>query len=128
MKIVTVFIFWLVLIFNATNAYPQTKTPATPEQIADKFTQWMKVNLELTSAQVNHVQSINLKYANKLQELKQSPNTKQQKMRALKADGDAKDQELKRVLTSEQFQTWIDKKEDVKKEMKETVKADKHGG
>jgi len=121
----------LIAAFSAillTTTRAQTSSMPAPEDRANKLTEWMKTNLELTSDQVPPVQSINLKYANKLQEVQQSSQTKQQKMRSLKADGDAKDQELKRVLTSEQFQTWLTKKEDLKKQVKEKVKAKKKGG
>jgi hypothetical protein len=95
----------------------------TTEEMAGKLTGWMKTNLELTDNQVGQVQIINLKYANKMMELQNDGSAnKKQKMRALKADSDAKDQELKRVLTADQFQSWLAKKDEAKKALKEKIK------
>ena len=95
--------------------------PPTPEERARNLTEWMRTNLELYNSQVEPVQAINLKYAYKTQELLRSSLTKMQKKRALKADGDARDQELKRSLTSDQFQAWLTKKEDLKKVVKQKM-------
>lgn len=107
----------LSIVINA-----QQKMPA-PEERAQKLTEWMKNNLQLDAKQVESVQAINLKYANKTQELMGGSMSKMQKKRALKADGDARDRELKQVLTAEQFQSWLTKKEDAKKFIKEKLKA-----
>ncbi|TMI73677.1 MAG: hypothetical protein E6H09_06365 [Bacteroidetes bacterium] len=101
----------------------QKKNEMTTEEMAGKLTGWMKTNLELTDNQVGQVQTINLKYANKMMELQNDGSSnKKQKMRAMKADSDAKDQELKRVLTADQFQSWLVKKDEAKKALKEKIK------
>jgi hypothetical protein len=120
-----VFISWLTISFIASEAHGQAKSHLSPEELAIELTEWMTPNLQLTNAQVPQVQTINLKYAHKLQELQYGTDTKQQKQRAFRADGDAKDQELKRVLTSEQFQTWLSKKDDLYQMMKEKMKKKK---
>jgi hypothetical protein len=110
-------------LFLYADANAQKKNEMTTEEMAGKLTGWMKTNLELTDNQVGHVQTINLKYANKMMELQNDGSSnKKQKMRALKADSDAKDQELKRVLTADQFQTWLSKKDEAKKALKEKIK------
>jgi len=96
----------------------------TPEERAIKLTEWMKDNLQLYNNQVDPIRTINLKYAYKTQELLRSSLTKMQKRRALKADGDARDRELKTNLTADQFQAWLVKKEDVKKDLRQKM-ADK---
>ena len=114
-------------LFPFTGLHAQDRAAPTPEQNAAKLTQWMRGTLELNNNQADQVQTINLKYAYKLYDLQNRPDTKQQKMRALKADGDAKDQEMKRVLTSEQFQKWLIKKEEAKRLVNENIKRKKGG-
>jgi hypothetical protein len=110
-------------LFVFAGAGAQKKNEMTTEEMAGKLTGWMKTNLELTDNQVGQVQTINLKYANKMMELQNDGSSnKKQKMRALKADSDAKDQELKRVLTANQFQAWLAKKDEAKKALKEKIK------
>ncbi|HET6995564.1 MAG TPA: hypothetical protein VFI06_11315 [Chitinophagaceae bacterium] len=124
MKKYLLYSFLLVaVLFAYTAACAQKKNTMTTEEMADKLTSWMKANLQLSDNQVGQVQSINLKYANKMMELQNDgTSNKKQKMRALKADSDAKDQELKRVLTADQFQEWLSKKDEVKKALKEKIK------
>jgi hypothetical protein len=104
------------------------KNTMTTDEMAGQLTEWMTTNLQLTSVQVDPVQAINLKYANKMAAVQKSPDTKAQKLRALKADGDARDQELKRVLSADQYQAWLVKKEEAQKMIKEKIKEKKAGG
>jgi hypothetical protein len=92
---------------------------------AMKQTNWMKSNLKLTDDQATKVQDINLKYANKMDELHASTATKQQKMASMKSDETAKDAEMKAVLNDSQYQTYLQKKEEMKKQMKEKMKEKK---
>lgn len=114
---------WMVtLLFLSLITNAQQKMPP-PEERAQQLTEWMKKTLQLGDKQVESVQAINLKYANKTQELMGGSMSKPQIKRALKADGDARDRELKQVFTAQQFQDWLEKKEDAKKYIKEKMKA-----
>jgi hypothetical protein len=55
-----------------TFAQEQDKEPMPPDERAAKLTDWMKANLQLTAEQEKPVQEINLKYANKTDELRSS--------------------------------------------------------
>lgn len=112
-----------VLLFNCV----QAQEMASASERATKMTNWMKSNLKLADDQVAKVQDINLKYANKMDELKNSTVDKHQKMETIKSNEAAKDAEMKGILTSSQYQTYTQKKEEMKKEMKEKVKEKKHG-
>jgi hypothetical protein len=46
-------------------------------------------------------------------------------METMKANESSKDAELKTVLTDDQYQSWLQKKEEMKKEMKEKMKEKK---
>jgi len=109
----------IVTMMLSTIMPAQQKKAPTPEERAQKLTEWMKNNLQLYSDQVDPIQAINLKYAYKMQELLRSSMTKMQKKRALRADGDARDLELKRNLTADQYQAWLVKKEDAKKDVRQ---------
>ena len=120
-KIITGFLVTTLLALF-TNVYAQKMTA---EEQATKMTDWMKTNLKLTDAQVPQVQAINLKYANKMNETGNSTLSKQEKMSSMKADASSKDSEMKGVLKADQYQTYLAKKEQMKKEMKEKMMAKK---
>lgn len=117
----------LLFVFANTSIYSQQKdTPSASERVA-KLTDWMKTNLQLTDEQVPKVQDINMKYANKMEELKNSAAGKRQKLQTLKNNDTAKDAELKQVFTDSQYKTYMTKKEELKKKMKEELKERKAG-
>ncbi len=86
----------------------------TPEEQAKKLTDKMKSELTLTDTQYQPVYDINLKYANKGQDLMKSTEDKKAKMEAMKSTMADKDNELKAVLTPDQYKKY----EGMKKEMK----------
>ena len=97
----------------------------TPEDKATKTTEWMKTNLKLTDDQVSKVQPINLKYAQKWADMKNSTADQKAKMDAMKANDAAKDSELKAILTPEQFTAYQSKKDEMKKQMMDKAKEKK---
>jgi hypothetical protein len=120
MKKIMLFSFLLVpLLSLVLSVNAQDKQPMNPQEKAQKLTDWMKTSLKLTDDQVAKVQPINLKYAQKMADTKNSSQDQNAKMAAMKADEEAKDAELKAVLTPEQYSSWQTKKADMKKEMKE---------
>jgi len=120
MKKIMLFSFLLIpLLSLVLSVNAQDKQPMNPQEKAQKLTDWMKTSLKLTDDQVAKVQPINLKYAQKMADTKNSSQDQNAKMAAMKADEEAKDAELKAVLTPEQYSSWQTKKADMKKEMKE---------
>ena len=116
MKKIMLFSFLLVpLLTLVLSVSAQDKQPMNPQEKAQKLTDWMKTNLKLTDDQVAKVQPNNLKYAQKMADTKNSTQDQNAKMAAMKADEEAKDTELKAVLTPEQFTAWQSKKADMKK-------------
>ena len=111
----------LTLFFNI-NAQQQS---GDAEAWANKLTDWMKKNLSLTEEQLPQVQEINPKYANKLYALKRNTIPRRQKLEMLKDNDIAKDEEMKKVLTSDQFKSYQTKKEEIKKQMKQKMKEKK---
>ena len=121
-KIITRGFLVATLLAVFTTAYAQKMTA---EEQANKMTDWMKTNLKLTDDQVAKVQAINLKYANKMHEAKNSTQSKEDKKSSIKADAAAKDAEMKGVLTADQYKGYQTKKEEMKKEMKGKMMAKK---
>ncbi len=129
MKMILAGSFLLITLLLTVNiAWAQKKTSLTPEERATKITEWMRINLQLNNDQATQVQTINLKYANKTQELKTQSMSRKQKMQALKDNDKAKDAELKNVLTADQFKAYQAKKEEIRKQMKERMREKKTHG
>lgn len=112
----------IMLVVLSATVHAQNKKLQPAADRAAKLTGWMKTNLQLTADQEPKVQDINLKYANKVDELKNNSAGRRQKMKMLKDDDAAKDAELKAVLTDSQFQTYLTKKDEIKKKMKQKAK------
>ena len=111
----------------ASNAQEAERETLSPEERASKLTTWMKNNLQLTDEQEKSVHEINLKYAGKTEELRNSDEPKGQKFKKLKSYNDDKDKELKGLLTAEQFKTYQAKKEEVKEEFKAKANEKRKG-
>ena len=93
-----------------------------------KLTEWMRINLNLTDEQLPAVRDINLKYAKKMDALKTNLLPKNEKMKQITDNDKAKDKELKDVLTGSQFQTYLSKKQEIKKKFKENQKQRHQAG
>ncbi len=93
-----------------------------------KLTEWMRINLNLTGEQLPTVRDINLKYAKKMDALKTNSLPKSEKMKQIEDNDKAKDKELKDVLTGSQFQTYLSKKQEIKKKFKENLKQRQQAG
>jgi len=106
-------------------AQEQEKEPMPPDERAAKLTDWMKTNLQLTADQEKPVQEINLKYANKTEELRNSDEPRKEQFKKVKAYNEEKDAELKKLFTEEQFKLYQAKKEEVKEEFKTKAKEKK---
>jgi len=115
-------IFFLLSLLSLSSFAQETKTPV---ERAEKITGWMKRNLSLTEDQVASVQEINLRYARKNEELRDDSSSRLQKAKKLKSNDEAKDKELKTLLSDEQFKTYQLKKDEIREELKEQAKENK---
>lgn len=107
-----------LLVCMFTLAKAQDGQMPTAENRASKMTEWMKTNLNLTADQLGKVQELNMKYAVKMDSLKNSTGEKQDKFAAMKSDSEARDSELKGILTEEQYKTYQEKKQEMKAKYK----------
>ncbi|HEV7424098.1 MAG TPA: hypothetical protein VGO21_02825 [Candidatus Paceibacterota bacterium] len=95
----------------------------SPDARASKMTEWMKTNLNLTGDQVNKVQDINMKYSMRMDSLKKSIGDVSDRSVGVKSESDARDAELKGVLTDQQYKTYLDKKKELKEKYKEKTEG-----
>ena len=93
-----------------------------------KLTEWMRINLNLTDEQLPTIRDINLKYAKKMDALKTNSLPKNEKIKQITDNDKAKDKELNEVLTDSQFQTYLSKKQEIKKKFKENQKQRHQAG
>lgn len=93
-----------------------------PEERAKRMTEWMTTNLKLTGDQVPKVQDINLRYAQKMEGIKMGSQTKEEKRGQVKSLSDQKDGEMKTVLNDDQYQSYLARKKEMEKRMKEKMK------
>ena len=110
-------IIFLVLIGGLSSSIAQTTKESAPEARAQRWDDWMKVELTLSPEQEGKVHDVNLKYAKKNDELKSTSGSKKSKFQELKTNDTDKDAELKGILTKDQFDTYLEKKKAFQKEM-----------
>lgn len=118
----TVLLAIVTLLLFAGRTIAQDSLRTTAETRAEKMTGKMKTGLSLSDDQYKKVYDINLKYIQKAEALKDTDD-RMAKMKARKADNEAKTKELKAVLSKEQFDKYQQMQEEVRKEMKEKIKA-----
>ncbi|HSD14980.1 MAG TPA: hypothetical protein VLB74_10060 [Flavobacterium sp.] len=116
----TVFALLAFVLLTAVNGQAQSKS--TPMERAEKITTWMKDNLNLTPEQIPLVQELNLKYAKMNEELKNMAGPRKNKMEKLKSNDIAKENELKNILTPDQYKLYESKKRELKTEAKKRHK------
>ena len=124
-KLLTCFLATATLLFTA-NVAAQKMGDATERSA--KLTEWMRINLSLTDEQLPTVREINFKYAKKMDAIQTNLLPKSEKIREITDNDKAKDDELKNVLTSSQFQAYLSKKQEIKKKFKENLKQRRQAG
>lgn len=122
----------LVSAFVSVQAYAQTTPPtddnraerrermaaSTPEQRAERQTAQMKTQLTLTAEQEKSVAAINLKYAQEAQKMMTSGD-RGGMMKQARETMDAKDGELKAVLSKDQYQQYEKMRDEQRNRMRE---------
>lgn len=126
MNLTKISILLVVLIATslAHHAAAQTteRTPLTAAKRAQKWTDWMKKDLGLTAEQEPKVHAINVKYADQVDDIKAAEGDRRSKVKEVRANSKAKDEELKAVLTPEQFTKYTEKKQEKQQKIRENRK------
>jgi hypothetical protein len=95
---------------------------STPEERATLQTDWMKTNLALDDKTTTAVSAINLKYAQETQTLMDSQEPRLGKLMTFRKNSEAKDAEIKALLTPEQFSQYEQKKSELEDMVKQKLK------
>lgn len=105
-KIFTTIALLLAISFTA-NAQRGERKAQDPEKRAEKQTTRMVEKLALNEEQTAKVQAINLAYAKKMQDTKAENKESREAMKQVRDEiNSAKNEELKAVLTDEQFKSY----------------------
>ena len=124
--------FSVLLVATLAIAQMEELKNSTPEERATLQTDWMKTHLSLDEKATEAVSAINLKYAKETQALMDSGGPKLGKMMTFRRNSDAKDAEVRALMTPEQYSQYEQKKtqmeEMVKQKIKEKYQASHSGG
>ena len=120
------FILISFIFFSIIKGVPAQEAGAkyTPEERAQIQNEWMKEHLQLIGDQIRQIESLNLEYARKMEEVKKISG-KFSQLKAARTIGDEKDGKLKKILTKEQFNSYRDKKKELRSTMMKMVKERK---
>ncbi|WP_311947335.1 hypothetical protein [Mucilaginibacter terrae] len=115
----------LLLVSTITGALAQTPDmkdlkKSTPEQRAEWQNKLMKEKLKLTDTQYEHISSLNLEYARKMQPIITGDGNRFSRGKKAKALMKEKEGKLKQLLTKEQFEAYL---QDVKEKMNAAKEA-----
>ncbi len=98
----------LAVVLSCYGAVAQRGPNKSPEEMAQQQTSLMDERLSLSQDQKLLVSEINLKYVRKMREAKMARDMSQSTQLE-----NEKDNELKSILTPEQYKTWLDLKQDL---------------
>ena len=99
----------------------------TPEQRAKALTEVMTTKLGLSPEQTSKVANLNLTYANKMEPLIKGSEGPFVKMREMRQINEAKEAELKQILTPQQFEKYLASKEQMREKVLEKVEQKANG-
>lgn len=104
-----------VLVLSSSVIAQRPNRWGSPEEMAKKQTENMKIDLGLDETQATKVGEINLKYAKKHDKLRgQGADDKNAMHENMKKMNDARNAEMKKILTDEQYQKLLVKEEEIR--------------
>jgi len=122
---ISVTIMSVMFMLLAVTAFAQMDElrNTTPGERARIETAMMKMKLQLIPQQMQQVGSINLKYAKQMDPIIKGSQPKLRKMLQANTINQAKDEELRTVLSPDQYERYMASKEDMRKEVAEQVRT-----
>jgi hypothetical protein len=117
----------LLFTFAASAQLAELKN-TTPEQRAKALTEMMTTKLGLTPEQTGKVANLNLTYAKKMDPLIKGSEGPLVRMREMKQINEAKEAELKQILSPQQFEKYLASKEEMREKLVEKVAEGSKGG
>ncbi len=110
----------IVVAASAQNEMEKLKS-STPEERARLQTEMMKSKLGLTSDQTPKVAAINQKYAQRMEPIIKGQEGPLMRLRQMREVGQAKEAELKGVLSPEQFQKYLAEKQEMREKFEDKL-------
>jgi hypothetical protein len=93
----------------------------TPAERASLQTELMKSKLALTPEQTQAVADLNLKYANRMEPIIKGSSNSLSKMFQMRKINNEKETELKRILSSQQWQTFDASRDEMRQNFEERI-------
>ena len=110
----------IVVAAGAQNEMEKLKS-STPEERARLQTEMMKVKLALSPDQTPKVAAINQKYAQRMEPIIKGQEGPLMRLRQMREVGQAKEAELKGVLSPEQFQKYLAEKQEMREKFEDKL-------
>jgi len=118
----------LLLAAAASAQEFQKLAGTTPAQRAAVQTEFMRTRLGLNETQQPKIAALNLKYAEQMQPILQGSDGPLMKMAAARRVDEAKDEELRGVLTPGQFQKYLAAKDELRQHLEQKLIERRQGG
>ena len=93
----------------------------TPEERASLQTELMKSKLALTPEQTRAVADLNLKYANRMEPIIKGSSNSLTKMFQMRKINNEKEAELKRILSSQQWEKFDASRDEMRQQFEERI-------
>jgi len=110
----------IVVAAGAQNEMEKLKS-STPEERARLQTEMMKTKLGLTPDQTPKVAAINQKYAQRMEPIIKGQEGPLMRLRQMREVGQAKEAELKGVLSPEQFQKYLAEMQEMREKFEDKL-------
>lgn len=104
-KNLSIIILIQILWISFTNAQMRQGMP-NPEERAKRLTEMLRTELKLNDNQLKKVSDILLKYSKKIDTLRNKVKNREEMFEIMKNNQTEQDNEMKKVLTKEQFKTY----------------------
>ena len=112
----------IVLLLLLSKTYAQPQLSNDPIERGHQVTEWMKTNLQLSDDQMPKVEAVNVRCAEKNIELEGNKKmTKGTRQKYLTSNERYRDNELKKILTAEQFTNYQERKKEVMTKMMKAI-------
>ena len=111
----------LIVVAAGAQTEMEKLKSSTPEERARLQTEMMKAKLGLTTDQTPKVAAINQKYAQRMEPIIKSQEGPLMRLRQMREVGQAKEAELKGVLSPEQFQKYLAEKQEMREKFEDKL-------
>ena len=118
-------LYFALFLFSYNACFSQTNISNLNDEQKAEIKKDMKefaASLQLTEEQKPDFVAISKKYGNKMMALKESNSSKWSKYRKVRSINKSRKKEMKKLLSSDQYKTYVKKHEELQKKMKTHLK------